>query len=184
MSSRAAGLEVRSAKRAEAPLLATLMQSYLAEFATFETVEKDSDGRYIYPYFDYYWEDPNRYPFLIRVAGEIAGFALLRFEADPLTGESVMHLAEFFIVESFRRRGLGTAAAEYLWNLFPGRWSLGVLKSNRNAYPFWKQAIAGYTGNYTEQGPAEAIGGAYTFTFMSAVEAELPDDVDPEVFDF
>lgn len=178
-------LDIRSAKRSEKPLLANLMQDYLAEFDTFDSVEQDADGQYRYPYFNHYWEDPNRYPFLIREAGEIAGFALLRYEADPLTGKGVMQVAEFFVTKPFRRRGIGAAAATRLWDLFPGEWSLMVLASNKNAYPFWKQVIGDYTGgNYTEQAPQRAIGGAFTFTFASATDAELPDDTDPDVYDF
>lgn len=178
-------LDVRSAKQAEKPLLAALMQDYLAEFDTFDSVERNADGSYSYPYLDHYWQDPNRYPFLFRVDDELAGFALIRFEADPLTGQGVMHLAEFFVTKPFRRQGVGTAAAIRLWDLFPGKWSLMVLASNKNAYPFWQQAVGNYSrGNYTEQRPQQAIGGAYTFTFMSETDADLPDDIDPEIYDF
>ena len=178
-------LDIRSAKIADKPLLAGLMQQYLAEFATFETVEQDADGNYVYPYLDHYWGDPNRYPFLFHIADAPAGFALLRFEADPVTGQAVMHVAEFFVLPAFRRRGIGAWAAARLWDLFPGQWSLQVLRSNKNAYPFWKQVVSDYTdNNYSEQPPAQAIGGAFTFTFMSATDAELPDDIEPDIFDF
>lgn len=178
-------LGVRSAKRAEVPVMAELMQAYLTEFATFETVAQDADGRYIYPYFEHYWEDPNRYPFLFMDGAEPVGFALLRFEADPLTGQGVMELAEFFVVPARRRSGIGTAAAEKLWDLFPGQWRLSVLTSNRNAQPFWRRVVSEYTeGNYTEQAPTQAVGGAFTFTFASRIDADLPDDIDPELFDF
>ena len=29
-----------------------------------------------------------------------------------------------------------------------------------------------------------AAGGVYTFSFMSATDADMPDDLDPEAFDF
>ena len=180
-----ASLEVRSAKHADKTELAALMQDYLAEFATFESVQQDADGHYVYPYFDHYWEDPNRYPFLFRVDGESAGFALLRFELDPVNGQGVMHMAEFFVARPYRRRGIGTRAATRLWDLFPGHWRLNVLRSNKNAYPFWRQVIGDYTNNeYVEQAPIEAVGGAFTFSFMSASDADMPDDLDPETVDF
>lgn len=178
-------LEIRSAKKAEIPVMAALMDAYLAEFATFDTVPTDADGNYFYPYFNHYWEDPNRYPFLFRVDDKTAGFAMLRFEADPVAGFQVMHVAEFYVTPDFRRHGIGTEAATRLWDLFPGRWSLKVLSTNKKAYPFWKQAVSDYTQNdYTEQGPIGAVADGTTFTFESRVEADLPDDIDPDVFDF
>lgn len=178
-------LDVRSAKRTDKPLLEDMMQHYLEGFASFETIQQDAIGKYVYPYLKHYWEDPNRYPFLFRVAGEPAGFALLRFEADPITGQGIMHLAEFFVAPRFRRTGIGTEAARRLWDLFPGRWSVRVLTSNKPAYPFWKQVISHYTAQgYNEQAPFEVVGGAITFTFMSATDTDLPDDIDPELFDF
>ncbi|MEX1236798.1 MAG: GNAT family N-acetyltransferase [Pseudomonadales bacterium] len=172
-------LDIRSARKREAEILDHLMQSYLAEFATFESVETDQTGRYVYPFLSHYWEDPNRYPFLIRCDGDIAGFALLRFEVDPVAGREAMELAEFFVLPQFRRSRVGTAAARHLFDLFPGRWNVRVLKSNRNAYPFWRQVISDYTGNhYNEQPPGTAVGGNYTFTFQSATDADMPDDLD------
>lgn len=60
-----------------------------------------------------------------------------------------------------------------------------MLRSNKNAYPFWQQAVGHYTNNeYVEQPPMGAAGGVYTFSFMSATDADMPDDLDPEAFDF
>ncbi len=178
-------LDVRSAKRADKARLGELLQEYLAEFATFEHIEQHDDGSYVYPYFDHYWEDPNRYPFLFRQGDAPAGFALLRFDIDPATGRESMEMAEFYIRPDFRRSGAGRAAATQLWELFPGRWIVRVLKSNKNAYPFWKTVIAAYTeGRYEEQAPATAIGGAFTFTFESATDAEIPDDLDIDFLDY
>lgn len=182
---RAVTPQVTSAKKAEAPLLETLIQEYLAEFARFEAVEQDDSGRYVYPYLPHYWEDPNRYPFLFRLQDQVVGFALLRFEVDPVVGNERMELAEFFVREPFRRRGMGTRVAEHLWNLFPGRWVVRVLRSNRNAYPFWQQAIDRYTGaKFNESPPETAVGGAYTFTFESRASPEMPDDVEPDILDY
>jgi predicted acetyltransferase len=178
-------VDVRSAKKREASLIAPLLQDYMAEFAEFESVEQDEDGNYLYPYFDHYWEDPNRYPFLFRIGDVPAGFALLRFDVDPMNGTELMDMAEFYVVPRFRREGVGRDAATRLWDLFPGRWSVRVLRSNKNAYPFWKETIRVYTSsNYNEQPPDGFIGGMYTFTFDSATDADIPDDLEPDMLDY
>lgn len=176
---------IRPARFADKPAVAAMLQPYLAGFAEFEHVEQDSDGRYVYPYLDFYWEDPNRYPFLLLAGDDTAGFALCRFDIDPLTGHDHMEIAEFFVDPGFRRQGIGGEAATRLWNLFPGRWMVRVLKSNLPAIPFWQQTIADYTkGRFTEQPPTTAVGGAITFTFESATRAEMPEGVEQDYLDF
>ena len=59
-------IEIRSAKKSERDIIYNLMQEYLHEFSAFGTVEKDKDGLYQYPYLEFYWGDPSRFPFLIR----------------------------------------------------------------------------------------------------------------------
>lgn len=178
-------LRVTSAKKREQDQLAVLLQDYLAEFDEFENVEKNDDGTYAYPFLPHYWEDPNRYPFLFRTDDAHAGFALLRFEVDPASGRESMEMAEFYIAPPYRRHGYGRQAARRLWDLFPGRWVVRVLKSNTRAYPFWKTIIDEYTGGrFDEQPPSGPIGGMYTFTFESATSAEIPDDVEPDLLDF
>lgn len=173
-------LDIRSAKKNELETMDALMQSYLAEFNEFDEVERDEDGRFVYPYLPHYWEDPNRYPFLFRVNNEIVGFALVRFLVDPLNGREMLEMAEFYIVPSHRRGGIGTEAARRLWHLFPGRWRVEVMKSNKNAYPFWKGAISDYTEtSYTEQPPERPVGGNYVFLFDSGGDVDVPDDFDP-----
>lgn len=175
---------VRSAKRAQAPQLAELLQDYLREFATFESVDQDESGQYVYPYLAHYWEDPNRYPFLFWLDERPVGFALLRHDMDPSTGRQVMDLAEFFVIPDVRRSGLGQAAAHRLWDLFPGPWTLRVLRSNKNAQPFWRKVISRYTGSrYHEQPPEGFAGGFYTFTFTSGSDLDLPDDISPDFID-
>ncbi len=177
-------LLVRSAKKAESATLAELLQDYLREFATFETVEQDESGQYIYPYLSHYWEDPNRYPFLFWLDEKPAGFALVRHEVDPQNGRQVMELAEFYVVPESRRAGLGEAAATWLWNLFPGPWCVRVLRSNKNAQPFWRKVISDYSDSrYHEQQPGGFAGGFYTFTFDSGTDLDLPDDLSPDFID-
>ena len=59
-------IEIRSAKKSERDIIYNLMQEYLHEFSAFGAVEKDKDGLYQYPYLEFYWDDPSRFPFLIR----------------------------------------------------------------------------------------------------------------------
>jgi len=177
-------VNVRSAKKREKEIVENLMQYYLHDFSEFEDLQIQDDGRFEYQYLDHYWQDPNRYPFLIRLDGKLSGFALLRFSMDMQSMVGLMDLAEFFIVRSNRRKGVGTEAARKLWDLFPGRWQLRVMQSNKPAYPFWKQTIGDYTGgNFDERKEEQMVVRSTTFHFASNSSA-MPEEAIPDPVDF
>ncbi len=146
-------LSVRTAKLSERSLVEELMQDYLREFSALTEVEKNPDGSYRYPYLDYYWADPARLPFLIRQKSEIVGFAFVRNEMDPVNGQPLSQIAEFFVLPGQRRTGIGQATAKKLWDMFPGIWTVDVLKNNTGAYAFWLRVVTEYTqGEFEETG--------------------------------
>ena len=157
-------ISVRSAEQSERDIIDTLLQYYLHDFSEFEAVEMDPQGRYTYPYLDMYWQDPQRYPFLITIQDNIAGFALVQQELDPANGNTFMDLSEFFVLRVFRHQGIGNKAATILWEKFPEAWQVRVLHSNKPAYPFWQHAISRYTHDQFEE---QATKDGITFTFGS-----------------
>ncbi|MEX2488477.1 MAG: GNAT family N-acetyltransferase [Pseudomonadales bacterium] len=164
-------VDVRSAKQHEAPIVDNLLQLYLYDFSRFEDIKQGEDGRYRYPYLAHYWEDPARYPFLFRVDGKLAGFALLRLDADPVTGQQSMDVTEFFVSGPYRRRGIGAQAAQRLWDLFPGQWHVRVLKWNDAAYHFWKQVIGEYTHSRFNERVDDGITRTTVFVFHSGADS-------------
>jgi predicted acetyltransferase len=148
-------LSIEPARVDERDTIASLMQLYLYDFSEFdeEEGEVDASGRFpAYPYLDDYWRDPDRHPFLFRVDGRLAGFALIRRLERP-GSEPTWGLAEFFILRRYRRLGLGRQAAITLFDRFPGRWEVGEIHENTAAITFWRRVIAEYTaGRYSEQG--------------------------------
>ena len=135
-------------------VMGNLMQLYLHDFSSFAAspdLQIREDGTFDYPYLEHYWSDPDRHPFLIRSDRNLAGFALVRRERDPESGQPVTDLAEFFVLRGFRRRHIGTEAAMMLWDRFPGHWQVRVMSENRVACQFWKPLIETHTGGaFTE----------------------------------
>ena len=148
-------LTVEPATPAERDTLANLLQFYLYDFSEFHDEDADTDdtGRFReYRYLDDYWRDPDRHPFLFRVDGRLAGFALVRRLERP-GSEPTWGMAEFFIMRRYRRLGLGRQAAVALFDRFPGRWEVGQVHENTGAIAFWRRVIAEYTaGRYSEVG--------------------------------
>jgi predicted acetyltransferase len=149
-------LTVDPATPDEQPALANLLQLYFYDFSEFtddDESEVDARGRFPdYPYLGAYFDDPDRFPFLIRLDGRLAGCALVRRLAGP-GAEPSWSMAEFFVLRRYRRRGVGGVAARALFDRFPGRWEVGELRANTAAIRFWRRVIGDYTGGrYSEEG--------------------------------
>lgn len=143
-------LEISRAAFAEKSILRNLMQLYLYEFSQFDGADVDDFGLFGFRYLDQYWVDQDRYPYLIRVGGQLAGFALLRqgtyFEGQDVPQELGMTVAEFFVLLKYRRRGAGKQAAFQLFDRHPGRWEVAQIPENHPATEFWRKVVTDYTG--------------------------------------
>jgi predicted acetyltransferase len=149
-------IEVTLAGLPEKTALLNLMELYLYEFSDMEGLDLDDSGRYGYRYLDLYWTEAGRHPFLIRVDGKLAGFALVRkgsslLGESPHPGEGCTHMAEFFILRKYRRQGAGTRAARELFDRFPGRWEVAEIPENGFATSFWRRVIGEYSGGDYEE---------------------------------
>ena len=128
-------VHVVSAELPSNPVLWNLLQLYAHEFSEFTDQDVGVDGTYAYEYFDRYWIDPDRHPYLFRHDGRLVGFALVH------SGEP-HDMAEFFVMKKYRRCGLGTDAAHEIFALHPGAWQVRQMTANTRATAFWRRAIA------------------------------------------
>lgn len=129
-----------------APLLRRLMQLYLYDLGSIDGWRIGPDGLYgDAERIERFWTEPGRRAFLVKVDAELAGFALIRDEAE-LAGAGTHEISEFFVLRKFRRRGVGEQAATRLFDLVPGPWELTQLASNVDAQEFWRRVIGRYTG--------------------------------------
>ena len=59
-------------------------------------------------YFDFYWTDSDRFPFIAYINDKLIGFCFLRVE------ESYYSIAEFYIKPNFRRLGYGKSMLNFV----------------------------------------------------------------------
>lgn len=139
------GVTVRPATFAEKQLIAAMLPAYLAELGKYGDVDAD------YPYFDAYWQEPEtRWPYLILLAGQPCGFALVnRWSASGLGTD--FSVAEFYIMPVARRGRVGIEAACGLLSARSGLWELRVLSRNRPALAFWTRVMAKAGADVPEQ---------------------------------
>ncbi len=139
-------IEIVPALAGQAPILANMFELYAHDFSEFIDLRLGADGRFGYNYLPNYWKKPGHYPFFVLVNGSFAGFVFVR-KGSLITDDSdVWDIAEFFILRSFRRAGLGTRVAMAVWQQFPGRWEVRVLRRNQQAVEFWPRAINAFIG--------------------------------------
>ncbi len=143
-------VEVKLASYAEKIILRHLFELYSYDFSEFDKADVDEHGLFGYKYLDQYWAEENRHPFLIWVAGKIAGFALMQ-ETVQAGRPSSFFMAEFFVMKKYRTQGVGEFAASYLFDSYPGEWIVSEIATNHPAQHFWRKVIGHYTGGQFEE---------------------------------
>jgi predicted acetyltransferase len=136
-------IEVIVATDDDRPIVRRLLQLYHYDFSEFNGADVNPHGEYLHGYFDEYWLGGDRRAFLIRVDGALAGFALV------YTGEPC-DIAEFFVMRKYRRFGVGREAAAFLFQGFPGNWTVRQQLTNAPATEFWRRVIS-YPFDETER---------------------------------
>jgi predicted acetyltransferase len=93
-----------------------------------------------------YWKKEGHFPLLIYCDEELAGFSLIRRYPSET---DLYDMGQYFILDKFKRKGIGRKAFQLISNKFPGKWLVRILLANDGAFLFWKQVISEKTdGNY------------------------------------
>src|SRR5450631_2362328 len=140
------GLRLEPAAPDAMAVIANLMQLYVYDFEPFIAGHAESeilpDGRYPEGRpLAAYWREKGRIPYLLRVHGAVAGFALVN-RHFKLAAPCDWAIGEFFVHRRFRRQGVGQAAAHHLFGRHPGRWEVAIMRANIPAQAFWPGAVA------------------------------------------
>ena len=97
-----------------------------------------------------YFEDKDRYAFLIKVGNELAGFSLIH--KNGISPTTYWNMGEFYIIAKYQNQGVGKKAAHQIWRQFPGHWEVTVIPENTPALAFWRRSISNFTDKqYTEE---------------------------------
>lgn len=127
-----------------------LMQLYKYELSFFEdettTFTMLESGLYALKYIEKYWEEGNRRPYLLKCNNEIAGFVLQRYNEEYRN-----EIAEFFILNRYRKMGAGTFMAKEMFKLYKGQWEVRTLLKNKRAQQFWRKTIKEFTNDNFEE---------------------------------
>ncbi len=157
------------ATEADIVLLSNLLELYMHELSDIFPIRSGADGRFGYSKLPLYWAEPERrFAFLIQASGRIAGFAFATRGSPMSDDPEDLDVAEFFVLRSHRRSGIGRHAARLLWDRIPGRWIVRVSEGNGLALAFWESVISEYTrGEFSESQRPGGMHGWHVFSFRT-----------------
>jgi predicted acetyltransferase len=157
-------IELRPVSRDKKKVVARLMQFYLYDFSEIEGIDIRPNGSFRVRNLNSYWEEPDRFAFFICVEGNLGGFVLVNSFCCVYSDSDARSIAEFFILQKYRRQGVGRAAAYQVFDMFPGKWEVRQIAQNLAGRQFWRHVIGDYTGgdfkevlldNESWKGPAQ-----------------------------
>lgn len=144
-------LELIIARPEHESVLQNLLQYYVYDWSELLGMDVTDTGAFSVPALGSYWSDPKRHPFLARVAGKYAGFALVEQRSRITSNAETFDMAEFFVLRKYRRHGLGRALATQVFDSLRGTWEARQKFENQTATAFWRAVIADYTHGQFEE---------------------------------
>jgi predicted acetyltransferase len=140
-------------------VLERLLQLCIHDYSEFESIKIGSEGIFHYRWLDFYFSEPSRHPFFIHVDGELAGFVLIREGCGKQ--EWAYQIAEFFILRTFRGRGIGKGAALKALDQFSGIWETSFCTLNKPAAKLWRSVADCFEQTRLKKDPQEDNRRAY-----------------------
>jgi predicted acetyltransferase len=126
--------QIRKAEIGDQSLVRGYLQDCLRELSAFGEVEET------YEYFDDYWTEPTRWPYVIEVDGGPIGFIFVN-QWSPSGRGTDYAVAEFYVAPRWRGQGHGMQAARQVFQEHPGQWELHYFSANVAAESFWPAVI-------------------------------------------
>jgi predicted acetyltransferase len=136
------------------PVIDNLLQLYLYDWSEMLGTDVNALGRFDVKWLhkiSIYWEEPIRHPFLVKVDGNLAGFALVCESSQLSDDTEITDMREFFIMRKYRRARVGERAATRIFDMFPGKWEVREEARNVPAQHFRRAVIDSYTGGRYEE---------------------------------
>jgi predicted acetyltransferase len=132
-------------------VMQNLMQFYIYDFSEYVRYDVEDNGLFApYPDLNDYWEEDNKFPYIIKKNDKYVGFVLVKFVSSK--DRNYFSIAEFFILKKYRHEGIGKAIAIKVFNLHKGQWEVYQKDSNKPAQIFWNKVISEYTkGQFKER---------------------------------
>ena len=139
-------IELIEAAESEKTVLFNIFEKYFYEFSQWVKTDVEDDGLYHYEWLDCYFTEENRFPYLIKVDGKLAGLVMVSDYPEVPDEPTDFCLSEFFVMHKYRRCGVGREAVFQVLDKHHGKWQLKCHPHNIASVKFWNTVINEYTG--------------------------------------
>jgi predicted acetyltransferase len=141
-------ISYRIAQWHDKPVLSRLLELYQYDLSEVWPQTLNVHGEYGFAV-DRYLRNPILRAYLFLVDGAYAGFGLV--DPDVSLPENEFWMGQFFVMKRYRRAGVGTLGARFIFDQHRGKWEVGQMPLNFPAQAFWRRTIAEYTrGQFVE----------------------------------
>lgn len=145
-------IEILEAQNKDLPVVNNLFRLYYYDLSTVTGWNCQENGLfegYAFGNLSRFWNDDDKYAFVVRVDCRLAGFVLI--DDVGVNTLADYNMAEFFILQKYRRKGIGTYVAHNLFDQLKGNWEVSQAPFHKAAHEFWRKVVAEYTsGDYRE----------------------------------
>ena len=143
--------ELLEVQEKDKDVIYNLMQLYTYELSLFEDETTnfqllDNGVFKLSKYIDLYWIEEGRHPYILKLDGKLAGFVLERYNEDGMN-----EIAEFFVLNKYRKLGAGTFMANELFKKYKGKWEIRTLLKNERAQEFWRKVVKSASNGIYEE---------------------------------
>lgn len=130
-------------KKEEQIILERMMQLYLHNISVFFPIPFNSkSGTYEYDDIEKYFSaDNENQAFFIKKDKDICGFILFNIV------NNINIIQEIFVLNNYKRIGIGKMAVEELFNRNKGDWEIKSLPGSEPAEKFWISVVKSYTSD-------------------------------------
>lgn len=116
-----------------------------------------------------WFNDMSSTPLVLVKGDTLVGFAVISKPLPNLRNPVDYRLAEFYVVPTERRRGVGREAVELIFKRFAGRWEIVENSTNQSAISFWRSVVRKFSGGqYRERAESGEIKQYFDSTSMRA----------------
>ena len=133
--------ELFEAEEKDKIIIYNLAQLYTYELTFYEdettNFELQENGTFkVNKYIDLYFSENNRHPYILKCNNKVAGFALERYNENEIN-----EIAEFFVLNRYRKNGAGSFMANKIFKQYKGKWKIVTRLKNKRAQEFWRNVI-------------------------------------------
>lgn len=131
---------------AQTPLV-NMVKLYCHEWSAYNGIDMDERGEFEFErQVPKFFGKERHYAFFIRVEGRLAGFALVDDDFD-FAADADHAVSEFFVLNKYRRLGVGGIAAKEVFRRLPGKWEIKTHPANTASIAFWESVVRETAGS-------------------------------------